>query len=303
MNLTLFYENPGDYSSEDEPNKVTLSGLLNFVDGLWSCCGDERIFVFTTNHVEKLDKALLRPGRMDMQIELSYCTFPAFRVLAQNYLSLQDHPLFEKLEASFVGKTLTPATIAELLIKNKSDVDSALDSVLSALENNVSESSDAEITATDLKVTTQSPCEDKGSGDTDSSPKDVTKEDLISVLQGVIEVLEKSTEIPSLGATPSRSDSNVKGFVNSIQSSFLKIAGEGKLDSAIEAVLQGLATKLSMAEIQQIFNVEVQRNGSSADAGTGSLLVPKLANGASSSEGAASNGVQKEIVNGEIKET
>ncbi|KAH9696272.1 hypothetical protein KPL71_023117 [Citrus sinensis] len=34
---------------------VTRSGLLNFIDGLWSSCGDERIIVFTTNQKEKLD--------------------------------------------------------------------------------------------------------------------------------------------------------------------------------------------------------------------------------------------------------
>ncbi|KAL2497754.1 P-loop containing nucleoside triphosphate hydrolase superfamily protein [Abeliophyllum distichum] len=33
--------------------KFTLSGLLNFIDGLWSSCGDERIIVFTTNKREK----------------------------------------------------------------------------------------------------------------------------------------------------------------------------------------------------------------------------------------------------------
>nr|GFA62593.1 AAA-ATPase At5g17760-like [Tanacetum cinerariifolium] len=30
--------------------KFSLSGLLNFIDGLWFCCGDERIIIFTTNH-------------------------------------------------------------------------------------------------------------------------------------------------------------------------------------------------------------------------------------------------------------
>ncbi|KAF7135647.1 hypothetical protein RHSIM_Rhsim08G0162500 [Rhododendron simsii] len=54
-------------------SKVTLSGLLNFIDGLWSACGGERIIVFTTNYVEKLDPALIRSGRMDKHIELSYC--------------------------------------------------------------------------------------------------------------------------------------------------------------------------------------------------------------------------------------
>ncbi|KAF8018704.1 hypothetical protein BT93_H3566 [Corymbia citriodora subsp. variegata] len=48
------------FSDGSEPeNQVTLSGFLNFIDGLWSSCGDERIIIFTTNHKEKLDPALL----------------------------------------------------------------------------------------------------------------------------------------------------------------------------------------------------------------------------------------------------
>ncbi|RAL47633.1 hypothetical protein DM860_011371 [Cuscuta australis] len=61
------------------PSKVTLSGLLNAMDGLWSTCSGERVIVFTTNHVEKLDPALTRRGRMDKHIELSYCTFEGFK--------------------------------------------------------------------------------------------------------------------------------------------------------------------------------------------------------------------------------
>ncbi|MCL7024480.1 hypothetical protein MKW94_019779 [Papaver nudicaule] len=38
-----------DSDSNDEKIKVTLSGLLNFIDGLWSAaCGKERIIVFST---------------------------------------------------------------------------------------------------------------------------------------------------------------------------------------------------------------------------------------------------------------
>ncbi|MBO8589814.1 AAA family ATPase, partial [Staphylococcus aureus] len=77
--------------------KVTLSGLLNFIDGLWSACGGERLIIFTTNHVEKLDPALIRRGRMDKHIELSYCSFEGFKVFAKNYLDLESHPLFERI--------------------------------------------------------------------------------------------------------------------------------------------------------------------------------------------------------------
>ncbi|KAI6671211.1 hypothetical protein NL676_006096 [Syzygium grande] len=45
---------------ESKDNNVMLSGLPNFIDRLWSACGGERIVVFTTNFVEKLDPALIR---------------------------------------------------------------------------------------------------------------------------------------------------------------------------------------------------------------------------------------------------
>ncbi|OMO88239.1 hypothetical protein COLO4_20350 [Corchorus olitorius] len=86
--------------------QLTLSGLLNFIDGLWSSCGDERIIVFTTNHKDKLDPALLRPGRMDMHIHMSYCT-----------------PI-----------EVTPAEIAEELMKSE-DVDIALEGLIKFLLN------------------------------------------------------------------------------------------------------------------------------------------------------------------------
>ncbi|KAE8706358.1 putative ATP binding protein [Hibiscus syriacus] len=88
---------------EKKESKVTLSGLLNCIDGLWSSCGGERIIIFTTNHVEKLDPALIRRGRMDKHIELSYCCFDAFKVLANNYLEIDSHSLFDEIETLFEG--------------------------------------------------------------------------------------------------------------------------------------------------------------------------------------------------------
>ncbi|KAI1192946.1 BCS1 N terminal-domain-containing protein [Nemania serpens] len=48
-------------------NRLSLSGLLNILDGVASQEG--RILIMTTNHVEQLDKALIRPGRIDMIVE------------------------------------------------------------------------------------------------------------------------------------------------------------------------------------------------------------------------------------------
>lgn len=109
---------------------ITLSGLLNFTDGLWSCCGSERIFVFTTNHVGKLDPALLRSGRMDMHIHMSYCTFPALKILLRNYLGLEECEVAEGLVAAV---RMTPAEISEVLIKNRRDKKKAVAELVEAL--------------------------------------------------------------------------------------------------------------------------------------------------------------------------
>jgi chaperone BCS1 len=53
-------------------NGVTLSGLLNVLDGFYA--PNNVLFVMTTNHVEALDKALLRPGRIDYKLYLAKAT-------------------------------------------------------------------------------------------------------------------------------------------------------------------------------------------------------------------------------------
>ncbi|CAO2165700.1 unnamed protein product [Urochloa humidicola] len=97
-------------------HKVTLSGLLNMVDGLWSSSGHERILIFTTNHMDRLDPALLRPGRMDKHIHMGYCSFEAFKELAATYHGVDDHPLFPEIEALLREVEAAPAEIAERML-------------------------------------------------------------------------------------------------------------------------------------------------------------------------------------------
>ena len=49
------------------PPKITTGDVLELLDGI--CETDDRIIIFTTNHPEKIDKAFLRPGRIDLSIE------------------------------------------------------------------------------------------------------------------------------------------------------------------------------------------------------------------------------------------
>lgn len=127
-----------------QQKQVTLSGLLNFIDGLWSSCGDERIIIFTTNHKEKLDPALLRPGRMDVHVHMSYCTPAGFRLLAANYLGIKDHKLFEAIEKQIEITEVTPAEIAEQMIQSD-EPDTAMQGLIEFLKVKKKENEEAEV--------------------------------------------------------------------------------------------------------------------------------------------------------------
>ncbi|KAK4272043.1 hypothetical protein QN277_020646 [Acacia crassicarpa] len=121
---------------EDKESKVTLSGLLNVIDGIWSACGGERVIVFTTNYVDKLDPALIRRGRMDKHIELSYCCYEAFKVLARNYLDVESHRLFPRIEELFQETQMTPADVADNLMPKsvEEEAETCLERLIEALE-------------------------------------------------------------------------------------------------------------------------------------------------------------------------
>ncbi|KAI1370023.1 BCS1 N terminal-domain-containing protein [Xylaria arbuscula] len=70
-------------------NRLSLSGLLNILDGVASQEG--RILIMTTNHPKKLDKALIRPGRVDMIIGFG---------LADEYMIIN---IFRNIFASLEG--------------------------------------------------------------------------------------------------------------------------------------------------------------------------------------------------------
>jgi chaperone BCS1 len=94
--------------------------------------------VFTTNHKDQIDPALLRPGRMDMHINLSFCTVNGFRILASNYLDIQSHPLFEQVERLLEKIQVTPAIVAEELMKGD-DVDVVLTELVNFLKQKETE--------------------------------------------------------------------------------------------------------------------------------------------------------------------
>lgn len=90
--------------------------------------------MFTTNHKDRLDPVLLRPGRMDMHLHMSYCTFSGFKTLASNYLRIQDHQLFGEIKGWLDKVQATPAEVAGELMKCE-DPDVALRGLIKWFHN------------------------------------------------------------------------------------------------------------------------------------------------------------------------
>lgn len=115
----------------------SLTGLLNFMDGvLTGCYGDERIMVYTiSTEKEKIDPSILRPGRVDVHVNFPLSDFESFKMLANSYLGLSDHKLFGQVEDVFMaGARLSAAEISELMIVNKNSPKRAIKSVIGALQ-------------------------------------------------------------------------------------------------------------------------------------------------------------------------
>ncbi|PSS04482.1 AAA-ATPase [Actinidia chinensis var. chinensis] len=121
----------------EKSTAVSLSGILNFMDGILSCCGEERVMVFTMNVKDQIDPSVLRPGRIDVHVHFPPCDFSAFKTLANSYLGLKEHKLFPQVEEIFqTGSSLSPAEIGEIMISNRTSPSRALKSVITALQTN-----------------------------------------------------------------------------------------------------------------------------------------------------------------------
>lgn len=90
---------------------VTLSGLLNCLDGLKVPHG--LLFFLTTNHVEKLDPALIRPGRVDFRFKFGLATKEQKEEYFQKFLSTP-------VPADMASKQVTMAEVQQraLAIQN-----------------------------------------------------------------------------------------------------------------------------------------------------------------------------------------
>lgn len=107
---------------QDARIEVSFSGLLNALDGVGAQEG--RIVVLTTNHRERLDPALIRPGRIDLEIELGNATAAQLQGLFLRFFP-EAGVLAGQLAADYPPRRLSPAQIQQTLIAADSAAEAA----------------------------------------------------------------------------------------------------------------------------------------------------------------------------------
>ena len=99
---------------QDQRIEVSFSGLLNALDGV--AAQEGRIVVLTTNHFERLDPAMIRPGRIDLALEIGRADAEQLRTLF-----LRFHPaekaIADRLAAGYAPQALSPARIQQVLLE------------------------------------------------------------------------------------------------------------------------------------------------------------------------------------------
>ena len=120
---------------------VTFSGLLNALDGVAS--SEERIVFLTTNYVDRLDSALVRPGRVDMAVRLGEATrWQMASMWDRFYGEFDEQSIFkarflerleqlglinpENEEKAPPARSTSAAAVQGLFLYNKSDMEGAI---------------------------------------------------------------------------------------------------------------------------------------------------------------------------------
>ena len=102
----------------ENKDKLTLGFVLNLLDGILET--PNRVLIMTTNHPEKLDPAFTRPGRVDINLRVGYCTPQMFEEMYNFF--------YDKSE-DFSGITfkddITPAKFSQILQNNFNNPDKA----------------------------------------------------------------------------------------------------------------------------------------------------------------------------------
>ncbi|XP_065269751.1 mitochondrial chaperone BCS1 [Emys orbicularis] len=124
----LAVENPTAYQGM---GRLTFSGLLNALDGVAST--EARIVFMTTNHVDRLDPALVRPGRVDLKQYVGPCSCWQISRMFQRFYPDQPAAAGDKFaeQALRVSEQISAAQVQGHFMLYKADPAGAIENVQS----------------------------------------------------------------------------------------------------------------------------------------------------------------------------
>ena len=103
--------------NDTQKNSVTLSGILNVLDGL-SSPDNGLITILTTNTIHSIDEAMLRPGRIDFKMKFEHSSEYVVRNMFNYYFG--DEPsLFEQLYKNIEYLKITPCMLQQFFFMNR----------------------------------------------------------------------------------------------------------------------------------------------------------------------------------------
>ncbi len=101
-------------SGKEKMLGLTMSGLLNGIDGVASA--ENRILICTTNHLDRLDAALVRDGRFDLKLHIGNMDLDSInRYLGGRYEN------FKPLDETIPVDLISPAHLQRLVFENQDD--------------------------------------------------------------------------------------------------------------------------------------------------------------------------------------
>ena len=113
---------------KQKKSTITLSGLLNVIDGLFTCHG--RILIMSTNHPEILDSALIRPGRIDCKFLFDNCDSEQIGKLYEMFFNQELTENNKKqLEKININKKYSPAQITSIFLRYRNNSDTVLEHI------------------------------------------------------------------------------------------------------------------------------------------------------------------------------
>lgn len=109
---------------EKEKEQIDLSFLLNLLDGTLEANG--RILIITTNFPERIDKALIRPGRIDMIVNFKRCTHKILQEMVDAFYDKH----YEVPQVDTLNYKWTPAEVNQILFRNFEDAEVAIEELV-----------------------------------------------------------------------------------------------------------------------------------------------------------------------------